>query len=69
MPELSAICPTTRKRLSTGIHTDSITLAKVWSSAIPVKCPHCGKRHAIKVREAYVESTLSSDNMRDAHVA
>jgi hypothetical protein len=68
MPELSATCPTTRKRLSTGIHTDSTTLAKVWSSDI-LKCPHCGKTHAIKVREAYVESALSSDGMRDVRVA
>ena len=65
MPELSATCPTTRKRLSTGIHADSTTLAKVWSSDIRVKCPHCGKRHVIKVREAYVESALSSDGMRE----
>jgi hypothetical protein len=65
MPELSATCPTTRKRLSTGIHTDPTTLVKVWFSAILVKCPHCGKRYMIKVREAYVASALSSDDMRE----
>jgi hypothetical protein len=65
MPELPATCPTTRKRLSTGIPTDPTTLAKVWFSDIRVKCPHCGKSHAIKVREAYVESALSSDGMRE----
>ena len=68
MELLSAACPTTGKRFSTGIHTDSTTLAKVWFSDIGGKCPHCGEKHAIKIREAYVESVLSSDSMRGVRV-
>jgi hypothetical protein len=68
-PELSAVCPTTGKRISTGILTDSTTLAMVWFSDVRVKCPHCGKKHAIKIREAYVESALSNERLHGVHAA
>jgi hypothetical protein len=69
MPELSAICPKTGKSISTGVHTDFATLASVWRSNIAVKCPHCGETHSIVVCEAYVRSTLSSENVRGTYTA
>jgi hypothetical protein len=69
MPELSALCPKTGKSISTGVHTDCATLAKVWRSKIAVKCPYCGEKHSIIVCEAYVRSTLSSENLRGTRPA
>ena len=69
MSELSAVCATTGKPIWTGIHTDSLTLAKIWFSDVTVKCPHCGKNHAIKIREAYIEAALSYDGLRGTRAA
>ena len=62
MSELSIVCPKTRKRFLTGIHTDSGTLAKVWFAPVNSRCPHCGRIHTFEVRDAYIEATLSSEN-------
>jgi endogenous inhibitor of DNA gyrase (YacG/DUF329 family) len=64
MTELSAVCPTTGKRVTTGVHTDFVTLTKLWFSDVRVTCPHCGKKHAIKIREAYIESAVSDERLR-----
>jgi hypothetical protein len=69
VPELSAACPKTGKPISTGVHTDFSTLTTVWRSKIAVKCPHCGEKHSIIVCEAYVRSTLSSENLRGSFTA
>jgi hypothetical protein len=61
MRELSIVCPKTRKRFLTGIHTDAGTIAKVWFAPVNSRCPHCGRIHAFEVRDAYIEATLSRE--------
>jgi hypothetical protein len=64
MSELSTVCPATGKPLSLGFQIDSRNLAKVWFSSVCSDCPHCGQKHLIKVREAYVEAVLSDRQWR-----
>jgi hypothetical protein len=64
MSELATICPETGKVFSTGVHTDALTLAKVWFEVIDVRCPHCGEKHAVKIREAYIDAVISADCFR-----
>ena len=64
MSELSTVCPATGKPLSLGFQIDSRNLAKVWFSSVCSDCPHCGQKHLIKVREAYVEAVLSDRQLR-----
>jgi hypothetical protein len=60
---LATICPETGKIFSTGVHTDALTLAKVWFAVIDVRCPHCGKHHAVNVREVYIDAVMSADSL------
>jgi hypothetical protein len=64
MSELSTVCPATGKRFSLGFQIDSRTLAKIWFSAVDSDCPHCGQKHLVKVREAYVEAMISDQQLR-----
>jgi len=64
MSELSTVCPATGKRFALGFQIDSRTLAKVWFTSVCSDCPHCGQKHLIKVREAYVEAVLSDRQLR-----
>jgi len=61
MSELSVRCPNTGKHFSTRVHTDSLTLAKVWFSSVRIRCPCCGEEHSLKVREAYIDAVMSED--------
>jgi hypothetical protein len=61
MRKLSMRCPKTDKHFSTGVNTDSLTLAKVWFSNIHISCPCCGEKHSFKIREAYIDAVLSED--------
>jgi hypothetical protein len=58
MPQLLFTCPTTHRKLSTGVETDAKSLRKRWQSTLKVRCPHCGTVHKISVRKTYVDMAL-----------
>jgi hypothetical protein len=58
MPEMLVTCPTTKRQLSTGIHTDVKSLQKSWKKVLKVNCQLCGEIHEVPVRQAYLEGEL-----------
>jgi hypothetical protein len=59
MGTMQFFCPATRQPASTGIETDPDSLRACWSTTVKVDCPHCGKVHAISVRETYIGMALN----------
>ena len=58
MPQLLFTCPTTHRKVPTGVETDAESLRKCWQSTLKVWCPHCGTVHKISVRKTYVDTAL-----------
>jgi hypothetical protein len=56
---LIVLCPKTCATVDTGIATDYKSLAKSWERIVHVACPHCGKRHDVKVRDAFIRGAVS----------
>jgi hypothetical protein len=61
--DMLVTCPTTKQRLSTGIHTDAKSLQACWKQVLSIKCPHCKEVHEISVRQAYLQGALDDRAM------
>jgi hypothetical protein len=59
MSELEMTCPRTQLPIPTGIAVDLQSLVLTWALRLEVKCPRCGERHPITIREAYVDGVLN----------
>jgi hypothetical protein len=64
MLKLSFRCPTTHRHVETEIETDAGNLAKVWSSHMRIRCPHCNGDHEINVKDAFIENSISDETLR-----
>jgi hypothetical protein len=42
-------CPETRQPIDLQFYVDDTTLTRIWSNAVPFRCPHCGVKHETKV--------------------
>ena len=65
MVDLACHCPETGKPVDLQFGTDGSTLARIWSSEVRFRCPHCGNDHETLVRKAYIETVRSSGAARD----
>jgi hypothetical protein len=59
MAPLIVRCPRTAALLPTGLETRFETLHRHWNDTVRVHCPHCRTVHAVKVREAFIDSELT----------
>jgi hypothetical protein len=64
---LSCRCPETGKSVDLQFGTDGESLARIWSSSLRFRCPHCGKDHETKVGAAVVENVSARDASRAVH--
>jgi hypothetical protein len=64
---LACRCPETGKSVDLQFGTDGESLARIWSSPVRFRCPHCGKDHETQVGAAYVEIVLARASSGDAH--
>ena len=53
-------CPRTGEEVTFDLPTDAPTVSKCWRRFVRPKCPHCGDRHAVAFRDAYVDGVLTS---------
>ena len=51
---LLTICPLTAREIDTGVETDKATLERVPHFIGRVRCPHCGREHALSKTNAWV---------------
>ena len=52
-------CPETGERTPLKFKTDAKSVAQAWNRFIRVNCPHCGGRHDVLYKEAYMDSVLT----------
>ena len=64
MGPLLAYCPNTSKPIETGIENDPAGLKKSWDVMLRLDCPHCGKVHEIRVRDAFVQGEIAPARLR-----
>jgi hypothetical protein len=55
---LSFSCPVSDRTVTTGIYTDELSVARLRTVGIRIRCPHCGEEHAIKVGDTFVSATI-----------
>jgi hypothetical protein len=51
---ISIFCPVTNQPVGTGIETDWSTFFSLQPMRMNVRCPHCGGRHEVAVRDGYL---------------
>jgi hypothetical protein len=54
MNPISIFCPVTNRSVETGIETNWSTFFKLRPFRMRVRCPQCGGRHEMAVREGYL---------------
>jgi hypothetical protein len=59
LAQLVVRCPSTAAPIQTGLDTDSEALRLAWDTTLRLRCPHCGREHAFKVRDAYIEAEIA----------
>jgi len=55
---LSFRCPVNGRTVASGIYTDELSLARLRTVGIRIRCPHCGEDHAINVGDTFVSTTI-----------
>jgi len=56
MAVLTFSCPMTGRAIPSGIETDENTLSRIRGLSIRVRCPHCGRHHAVRMAQGYLAS-------------
>ena len=62
--EIRVPCPHTNRPIDIKVKTDADGLAEIWESTIRVSCEHCGMKHEVNVRDAYLEHILDTAGSR-----
>lgn len=52
-------CPSTAAQIPFDFPDDRQTVLTRWGDSLSAKCPGCGKIHAARYRDLYVEGVLS----------
>lgn len=64
MNAISIFCPVTGHNVDTGVETDWSTFFQLRPMRMRVRCPQCGGRHEIPVREGYLARNHTFDGGR-----
>jgi hypothetical protein len=64
MNAISIFCPVTGHNVDTGIETDWSTFFQLRPMRMRVRCPQCGGRHEVPVREGYLARSPTLDGGR-----
>lgn len=54
MNPISIFCPVTNRSVDTGIETNWSTFFRLRPFRMQVRCPQCGARHEMQVRDGYL---------------
>lgn len=54
MNSISIFCPVTGLNVNTGVETDRATYFQLRPFRMRVRCPQCGNRHEVEVRDGYL---------------
>ena len=57
MNAISIFCPVTGRNVDSGVETDWSTFFRLRPFKMRVRCPQCGERHEVAVREGYLART------------
>jgi hypothetical protein len=60
MNPISVFCPVTNLSVDSGVETDWSTYFGVRNSTLRVRCPQCGGRHEVPLRESYLARSEAS---------
>jgi len=63
---LKFFCPVTKEPIPWEVAGDVSGLAKRWSEAVRLSCPHCHGEHSFCYREAYIEAAISDASAEPA---
>lgn len=64
MNSISIFCPVTGRTVDTGVDTDWATYFQLRPFRMRVRCPQCGNRHEVEVREGYLARSEAFDSGR-----
>ena len=64
MNTISIFCPVTGHNVDTGVETDWSTFFQLRPFRMRVRCPQCGSRHEVAVREGYLARNHTFDGGR-----
>jgi hypothetical protein len=64
MNSISIFCPVTGGNVDSGVETDWSTFFQLRPFRMRVRCPQCGGRHEVSVREGYLARTDALDGGR-----
>jgi hypothetical protein len=64
MNSISIFCPVTGRNVDSGVETDWSTFFQLRPFRMRVRCPQCGERHEVSVREGYLARTDALDGGR-----
>jgi hypothetical protein len=56
--KVSLRCPRTDQPLQISIADDDNSVADKWRKHVMFSCPHCGRKHSIKYRAAWVSGLM-----------
>jgi hypothetical protein len=59
-------CRTTGREFSTGIYADEETFRRLPDTVTKAACPHCGRQHRWRTREAWVSEDDDYPNLISA---
>lgn len=54
MNSISIFCPVTGRNIDSGVETDWSTFFQLRPFRMQVRCPQCGDRHEVSVREGFL---------------
>jgi hypothetical protein len=52
-------CPTTAALVNLNLKDDAKSVRGGWSKHVELLCPHCGRLHAARYRDMYVDGVLT----------